>query len=85
MGGHGIGPWRKGKEGGPWNNPWHVWRTGVAWRVGKEPPKKRPKKGQGNKTKGDKKDKKDDKKDKKHDKKDKKDDKKDKKDDKKKK
>ena len=52
IGGHGIGPWEKGREGGPWNNPWHVLRTGVAWRVGKEPPKKRLKKGQGNKTKG---------------------------------
>ena len=78
IGGHGIGPWEKGREGGPWNNPWHVLRTGVAWRVGKEPPKKRRKKGQGDKTKGDKKDKKDDKKDKKGDKKDKKHDKKDK-------
>ena len=69
IGGHGIGPWEKGREGGPWNNPRHGLRTGVAWRVGKEPPKKRRKKGRGNKTKGDKKGKKDDEKHKKHDKK----------------
>ena len=52
----------------------NVLQMGVAWRVDKEPPKKRAKKDK----KDDKKNKKDGKKDKKDDKKDKKDDKKDK-------